>query len=382
MTDVFGARTTTNINTDLLAIDMSERIKVLEPDMQPFTIFSREAGTKRTIATKFSWVEDEHKPRFDQINNGGGYNATAEAVAVDNGDHFQEHDIVLVTRTSEQIRIVSVSGNTLTVKRGVGSTAAPLLDNDELLIVGSAQPENDRAKQARSNNPSKVQNYTQIWRTPFESSGSLLASSFQVAPADWPHKARMAMDEHILDIEQSLLMGRKALDTSGATERRTTGGALSFINTNQTDAGGELTEAEWNAFMLQVNGKSSKSKLALGSGVAVAALNKFPAAKVQTRQDESTYGIDVAHYISPFGSINLVWHKGLRGAKYSGYMIVVDMDEVQWRPLGNDQYNRDTKVLTNRQPRDQDGRMDEVLTEAGLEFGLEANHGVLTGITS
>jgi hypothetical protein len=53
--------------------------------------------------------------------------------------------------------------------------------------------------------------------------------------------------EHAKDIEYALLLGRKSLDTSGATELRTTGGALSFISTNQTDAGGDLSEAEFNA---------------------------------------------------------------------------------------------------------------------------------------
>jgi hypothetical protein len=44
--------------------------------------------------------------------------------------------------------------------------------------------------------------------------------------------------------------------------------------------------------------------------------------------------------------------------------------------------SRDTKVLPNRQPNDQDGSKDEYLSEVGLQFGLQRTHGVLTGITS
>ncbi|HEY4096161.1 MAG TPA: hypothetical protein VGM33_11640, partial [Baekduia sp.] len=75
-------------------------------------------------------------------------------------------------------------------------------------------------------------------------------------------------------------------------------------------------------------------------------------------------------------------HRLLEGTKYGGVIIVVDLDEVQYRYLANDTVSRDTKVLTNRQPNSQDGRMDEYLTECGLEFGQERKHGVLTGITS
>jgi hypothetical protein len=124
------------------------------------------------------------------------------------------------------------------------------------------------------------------------------------------------------------------------------------------------------------------SKLALASGVGVSALNKFPASKQQTRNDESTYGMDVTKYTSPFGSLNLVWHPLLEGTKYGGYIIVLDMEQVAYRYLANDQESRDTSVLQNRQPRDQDGRKDELLSEIGLEFGLQRAHGVLTGITS
>ena len=382
MATITGARTTTNILSDQLAIDLGDRISLLEPSVQPLAVFSRAAGKKRTVATKFSWLEDTARPRFDAINNGAGYAAGATSIVVDNGAYFAQHDTVLVTRTSEMIRVDAVAANTLTVTRGVGSTAAAIVDNDELLILGSAQPENDTSKPARSDNPAKVTNNTQIWRDPFEISGSLQASAFQANPADWPHQAKKMGIEHAKSIEYGLLLGRKSADTSGATERRTTGGVLSFITSNQTDAGGDLTEAEFNAFMLQVMRYGSDSKLALASGVGVSALNKFPASKQQTRNDETTYGMNVTHFTSPFGSLNLTYHRLLEGTKYGGYIIVVDIEQVAYRYLANDEHNRDTKVRQNIQPADQDGRKDELLTEAGLELGQQRTHGVLTGITS
>jgi hypothetical protein len=230
--------------------------------------------------------------------------------------------------------------------------------------------------------PSKVTNNTQIFRTPFEISGSLQASSFQASPDEWPRQARLKGIEHAKDLELSFLFGRKSATTPGATEDRTTGGILSFITTNQTDAGGDLSEAEFNAFMLQVMRYGSDSKLAIASGVGISALNKFPASKQQTRNDETTYGMNVTRYTSPFGSLNLVYHRMLEGTKYGGYIIVVDMDQTSYRYLANDSVSRDTKVLPNRQPNDQDGRKDEYLSEVGLQFGLQRTHGVLTGITS
>jgi hypothetical protein len=44
--------------------------------------------------------------------------------------------------------------------------------------------------------------------------------------------------------------------------------------------------------------------------------------------------------------------------------------------------SRDTKILTNRQPRDQDGRKDELLTECGCQVKMQQTFAVLTGVTS
>jgi hypothetical protein len=379
---ITGGRTTTNISSDQLAIDIADEIMLLEPNAQALTVWTSKIRKKRTVATKFSWLEDQRKARFLAQAGGATAGATTIAVSTGQGTFVQQWDQVLNTRTGEQIRVDSVSGDTLTVTRGIGSTAAAMLNGDELYLIGSAQPENDTSKPARSDNPSKVTNNTQIFRTPVEASESLRASGTQVNPADWTHQNRKAGVEHAIDKELSFLFGRKSATTPGATEDRTTGGALSFITTNQTDAGGDLSEAEFNAFMLQAFRYGSGSKLFLASGVVVSALNKFPASKQQTRNDETTYGMDVTHYTSPFGSLNLVYHKLLEGSKYGGYGILIDMDECAYRPLGNDEISRDTKVLPNRQPNDQDGRKDEILTEAGLQFGVQRAHAVLSGVTS
>lgn len=380
MATVTGSMTTTNVLSDQLAIDIGEQISLLEPSSQPLSVFTRAAGKRATVRTKFAWLEEESKARFDTV----AVEAAAEAgtITASNGTYYQQWDQVINTRTGEQFRVDSVNENVLSVTRGIGSTKAIMLATDELYIIGSAQPENDTSKTARSSVPAKFENYTQIFRTPFEISGSLEASGFMVQPAEWPRQARIKGIEHAKDIELSLVLGRKSLTTPGATEDRTTGGVLSFITTNQTDAGGDLSEAEFNAFLAQVMRYGSDSKLAMASQVGLLALNKFPASKQITKNDETTYGMNVSHYGGPFGSLNVVYHRLLEGQKYGGYIIVVDLEETTYRYLANDTANRDTKVLPNRQPNDQDGTKSEYLSECGLEFGMQKKHGLLTGITS
>lgn len=384
MADVTGAMLTTNVLSDQLAIDLGDRISELEPNWQVLSVFTRAADKRATEATKFSGLESRSKARFD-ATSAAVASTSATTIPVDHGAYFAQWDLVLNTRTGELFRVDGVSANDLTVTRGLQATVGTgiaILENDELLITGSAQPENDTSKPARNNIPTKITNYTQIVRNPFELSDSLRASGFQVGPAEWPRQAREHMKDHAKDIEYTLLFGRKSLTTPGSSETRTSGGLLSFITTNQTDAGGDLSEAEFNAFLAQVMRYGSGSKLAMGSAVAVGALNKFPASKQQVASSEKSYGMNVSHYTSPFGSLNLVYHRLMEGTKYGGYLIVADMDNVAYRYLANSELNRDTKLLQNRQPNDQDGRKDEYLTEMGLEVNVQETHGVLTGITS
>lgn len=378
MATVAGQMLTTNVLSDQVALDLGDRITLLEPSANPLTVFTKAVEKRATVATKFSWVEDQAKARFDAINNSGGYNSSATSIVVDNGAYFQQWDLVLVTRTMEQFRVDSVSTNTLTVTRGIGSTAAAINDNDELYLVGSAQPEGDTSKPPASDIPSKVTNNTQIIRNPWAISGTAMEIGYQLSPNEWDRQQRNKGIDHAKDIELSLLFGGKSATTPGSSEVRTTSGVLRFITTNQTDAGGDLSEAEWNAFMMQVMRFGSGQKLALASGVAMQALQKFPAGKLQVRQDETTYGINVSHFTGPFGDVNVVYHRLLEGTKFSGYLIVVDMDNVAYRYVTN----RDTRVKQNIQENDRDGRKDELITEMGLECRMQRTHGVLTGITS
>jgi hypothetical protein len=377
MADVIGTRSTTNILSNQQAIDIGKTISLLEPDVQVLTVLSRDAESRDTTATKFKWLEDESKARFD-TTSAAVASTTANEIPVVHGSYFQRWDQVLNTRTGEQLRIDNVVGNTVVVTRGIGSTATAMLEGDELYIIGTAQPEGDTSKEARSKTPTLGENNTQIFRTPYEITGTAENIGYMVNPREWDRLQRNAGIEHAKDIELALLFGRKSATTPGSQEDRTTGGVLSFISTNQTDAGGTLSEAEWNAFLLQVmRYNSRKEALGLASGVGLSALNKFPASKQITKQDESSYGMNVTQYGGPFGTVKTVYHKLMEGTKYGGYIIVVDMSEVAWRPLSN----RDTKIRTNIQAPDLDGQKDELLTEGGLEFGQQRKHGVLTGIT-
>lgn len=376
---VVGVRSTGTINQNQRKIDMRATILQLEPDETPLTVLSARLGSEKTVNPRFTWWEDELPPRFDAVDTTTG---TGTTVRVRNGSRFTVHDLVKVTRTNELMRVTAISTNDLTVVRGINTAAVAVADQDELMIVGSAQPENDGAPTPKSQNPVEVTNYTQITRTSFAASETLRASATNTTPADWDYNAGRAMIRHKLKLEDIRWHGKPSENMTGGANGlplRTAGGALHFITQNVTAVNGVLTEPTFWGGQRRLFRFGSPHKVAFAGGIPLEALNGFPRAKLQLIQGDNdrTYGLRVYEFVGPFGALSVVYNRRFEGSGYGGHIVTLDMGKLKKRFL----QGRDTHVLTNRQANDVDGRIDEVLTEDSLEMGLDACHGMQTGIT-
>lgn len=384
MADILGARLTDNVTQSIRKVDMVPTIKELEPSATPLTVLTTKLPSAPTVNPEFSWVEDDLPPRFDAVNNGAGYASGATSVVVDNGAYFAPDELWKVTRTAEIVRVTAVSTNTLTVVRGIGGGAAAIVDNDELMKLSSASAENALSRQARSDNPTKVTNYTQIVRDSVEASETWRGSETFTSPNDWDRTVSKTMIEHKLKLEQMYLHGKPSEDTS-LDPLRTSGGAYHFVQTNRTDMGGTMTESEFfNAFSGGFRYGNQSAKMGFAARLAVDVVNSFPRGKLEVVQgdNDSTYGLSIMKYRSPHGTLNIVTHNMLEGAVYGGHILVLDLSQLRKRPMRS--YGggtRDTHMNEHIETPGQDGRKDEILTEAGLEFGLEKTHFIMTGIT-
>jgi hypothetical protein len=392
MTMTSGQRTVASLASEQRVIDQHPKLLLLEPDAAPLTVISKrlaaEGGTTPAKDTTFHWDEDELETRFDAVNNGAGYNSSATSIVVDTGGVFYADSIVRVPRTGESLYISSVSTNTLTVIRGfAGTTAAALVDNDPLFVVGGVVEEGVGSPTARTGNPVQRTNYTEITRTSVEASGSLLSSSNVTMPHDWPYQHKKKFIEHLKTLEFKAIFGTPSNGT-GPTGKalRTTGGLLNFCTQNVQDAGGELTEKEWETFIRTLSRYSGGTKVVFASPLVISVLNNFSIGRLQTHVGDTTYGVKVTEFISAHGTMNLVEHKLLEGAVWGGYAIAVDfkIGDFQYKPLGGEGAPagvRDTKLKTNIQVNDLDGQKDEWLTENGWMIAQPKAHGVLTGVT-
>lgn len=206
--------------------------------------------------------------------------------------------------------------------------------------------------------------------------------------ADLPTRQKMSGIEHAMKIESQFLFGQKKeyLTSSGTNPTsshplRLTAGILSFITSNTLSVGGALTEATFNQNFLkdifEADKNFRKKRTLFVSPLVGAVMNQWGNGKIRLVPSDQTFGITVNRYLSFFGEINIVLHPLLEGTTYGGYMIAVDLENVGYRFLTG----RDTTLKTDVVKSGEDQRVDELLTECGLQVRLEGVHGYAFGIT-
>lgn len=394
MATVTGQRTAENVASAQRYIDIARDILKLEPDATPLTVLTkrmREGGGVKSVGDfEYSWMESEREVRFDAVNKAEGYTSEATEIVVDTEDVFAVGQTIIAPRTGEIMFVTALPGsNKIKVTRGYsGTTKAALEDNDALYVLGRVAEEGDTSFSARTISPTKITNYTEIFRTSIEASGSWMSSLNQTSPHDWVFQHQEKNREHLISIENKALFGSKG-KTTGTNGRRisTTGGALSFLTQNNQDAGGTLTEAEWSSWVRAVC-KYGRRKYVFASPLVLDVVNNYAVGRLQVVQSDNpenaTYGIAVTKYVNANGMVNLVPHPLLEGTVWGGMAIAVDYDRAApgYRYLGGGPGGpRDTRLLTNRQENDRDGQKDEILTECGFTWPQPKTGGVLTGVT-
>ena len=382
MSLIAGQRNTSNVDQTLRRLDIGSRIALLDAEQTPFLALSNKLQSQRCISPKFTNYEDTMQARTDTVP--GAQLAGDATWTVANGGRFAPEDLVLNPATKELVRVTGVAGNVLNVTRGVGSTAAAVAAGQQIYIVGSAAMEGDVSKQARTDTPTPVTNYTQIFRDPVDESGTALSSDFITEPHDWDYAKAKKGKEHASRQERAAWWGRPS--EVGTPAVRTTGGFFHFQgSTNAVDAGGSFTESElWNAAPSLFKFGSNR-KLAFAGSTPLSVVSQWASGKVQMRPDDKTYGLAITELQSPLGRLGLVRHPLFDDTTvYQGYMAVVDMDSdtIKKRYLaGGVGGSRDTHFVDNIQENDRDGRKGEYRSEIGFQWGEPSKHGYIYGIT-
>lgn len=382
---VVGVRHTSNQDADIRELPFSDQIHRLEPDIAPLLAISNRLPSRPTNSFEFNWYEKDTAAYSDTTDNSATSSATQ--IPITTPEMFGEHDVVKVSRTGEVFLVLSVDPQVgvLNVKRGIGNSGTGVAINnaDELVRIGSAQPQGDLAKTPRSELGVKKTNYTQIFREPISETNTASGENRKVNESVWDEITKDAAIKHKREMELAVIHGKKELITTGATPRAMTGGILSHISTRITDMGGTMTETELETFLRPLF-RYNNVLLGLMAPLVISVINAYAKGKLELVQSDkdSSYGVSLTELVMPLGRIKIANHWLFEQDDTEGRMVVLNMSKVRRRHKdGGHDGSRDTKLLKHREENSRDGRLDEFLSEVGLEFGQEKTHGTAYNIT-
>lgn len=284
-------------------------------------------------------------------------------------------------RTGEVVWIVadpSGSFDSVTVARGKGSSAAAMNDDDGLYIIGSHYQEGAARPTAVSHDVTTVVNYTQIFRTAIDITGTAAATKVRIGNP-MAEEQREKLEMHAIERELAYMFGTGVEDTSGANPERTTKGLLELLTSNVTDFADAVDVDTWEIFLEDVFENGSNEKLALCGNRALTVLNKIARVHgtIEQTPPARTFGMAMQTYITPYGTLQLRQHPLLsKNPTYQDWGFVVDVRSLQDRPLIGNGKTRRTHYRENIQNPGDDAQVDEWLTESGLGLQHEEVHGI------
>lgn len=383
VTYIQGTRGTENMNQDQRKFSVSDKLWQIDPEASVVAFFTRKLNKQKVTDPEYRWFEKAQPSRTDQINH-AAYNAGETDLVVDTGTKFRIGDIVLVVATGETLHVTNVVTNTLTVTRSWGATATTNIPDDSVLVIlGNVNAEGASVRTSLTTQPTKVSNYTQIFREPFDVTGTESATEFYAGGSDIVGLRKEHLEVHTKDIERTFLFGEANEYTGGAQPIRSTGGAKSFITTNVASSVGALTEATFEDWISDMFLNGGASKMGFLSPLIASAVNSWGKGKLQMFPKDKTYGISITKYLSIHGELDFVIERILgENSTWAGDAFAFEMSKLGYCYLGGNGENRDTKLRKSIQAAGDDLIRDEYLSEIGFFLAVEKSHAFMTGVTS
>ena len=343
------------------------------------------------INPSFKWLEDELIPTWASLATSA--ESGMATVTANAGEHlyFVPGDLLKFARTGEIMRVnaVATAPDVINVTRNfasdsVGAPSADLCAGDYFFKIGTAFMEGSAYSDlyTKSTVTSEKTNYAQIFRKSVEITRTL-ANTELYGGADRPYQRKKKGIELMKEMERSFYFGIPYEYTATTNYTRATGGIDYFISTNATDAGGTLTESEFEGFLRTVFRYGSNSRYLFAAPMILSVISLWAQGKLQMFPKDKTYGIAITQYLSPHGTVNLVKDIVLEyrdisySSYYGGYAFAMELEDVIYRYL----QNRDVQMETDIQHPGDDYVKDQYICEVGCEFHSEKKHGLLYGVT-
>ena len=375
MTAIQGLRGTGQFSTDFRPTNYRELFTLLEPNgSAPLQALLSMTGTETTDDPKYNHYRDELPDRKMVVNGAvASTSTTAVAVVASNDDtNFVVPGAIIVNvDTGEVMRTTARSGDNITVERNIGGTSHQIADAANLIIGGFADIEGGSAPTAISFDPTMDFNYTQIFKTAVQVTGTLQNTYLRTGDKEQEQLTK-ALKMHMSDIERAMFFGKRAeVNGSTASPLRFTGGLRNSITTVTDGASygassNVITEKEFDRLLIEnIFAYGGNEKVAFCGARVISNLMEIGKNRWQPTQIDNAYGVSLSRYTTYAGDLLVYMHPMFRQIPgLDQEMIILDMSELKYRYM----QGRDTQLIRDIQAPDFDGVKHMYMTDCGLEM--------------
>ena len=426
-----GSQTALSLsNASRRLYDFSDRVAELAPEESPFFVYLSKVAKVPTSDSQFRFLEDRTKIHMTDrsfllngetslVGEGSSQDVSFDTSGGASVDFLLPGMVVAIGNidgnsvpTTANVRINSVSdaGSSttcnITVIQHAGSTA--IADNSNCTVIGTSFEQGSGSPDVFSQELDHDLGYTQIFKTACEMSNTARATIYRGYADEFQRIWNLKLREHKVDIERAMLFGQKSTAVNGI--QYTDGIVGSTIRNGYSSIVNDGSKLSYNSGVPYYKSNTTaqltydnllqdfevifdpargggRAKLALASRPVITHFNKlgsnsFVDGSLANEQrynfpaSSGPFGHLVTKVQTIHGDISMVAESLFRGFA-SGFMMMVDLDHVAYRPLVGNGINRDTSITTNVQQADEDLRKDMILTEAGLEISLPETHALI-----
>lgn len=391
---VVGLRGTGDWSTDERPKNFREMILWRNPNgAAPLTALTARMRKQTVDDPEFNWWEEELNPIRLQVTTA---HTTSEAVIDIDSGNAQDlviGDVLLVEKTentsydNELLVVTAIASTTqFTVTRGAaGTTAATIADDSFLTKIGNAFEEGSVSPNSSTRNPTKFNNYCQIFKTTYRMTNTAAATRTRTGDPLKNDKKRKMFD-HSVAMELAFLFGKKYEDLTGTKPKRYTGGLLYFLAQavaagathciriwTTTPTEDELLDAVYKVWDYDTEG-AGQERLVLAGNIFLNSLNKLARSSSSSRINfdgvVKIYGMNLQRWILPQGVLYVRTHPLMNvHGRYSASAFVINPSSIVYRPLnGRDVKPDEGPNGRGIQANDADEHKGMWLGEVGIEF--------------
>ena len=420
--------------------NFSDRVAELAPEESPFFVYLSKVAKVPTDDPQFRFLEDRTKISMTDRSFvlDGSHSIPAagssitytveESAGSETSVDFLIKGMVFAVGYTESnspetiiVRIESAPVDNGSDTSFVGKTISAIdgaetgADATKCQVIGTSYAEGSGAPDVFSEELETDSGLTQIFKTACEMSNTARATRYRGYADEFQRIWNNKLREHKVDIERAMLFGQQATVggiqyTEGICGHVIKNGtavvndaALSYSSGApyfRSSTASELTYdrllSDFEVVYDPARG-GTDAKLALASMPVLTFFNKLGAdaflnktltagtsdtvndvsnLRYNLSEKQGSYGHRILSVDTIHGTMNLVKEPLFRGFS-SGFLMMVDLDHVAYRPLVGNGVNRDTQIMTNVQSADEDLRKDMIMTESGLEVSLPETHYLL-----